>query len=888
MSIEQVRVSTPSPGPALAFAKPEFLQAPPDFLELLPLAIYACGSDGRILWFNRRASELWGRRPVIGDPSERHCGSHKVFLNGQLVARDETPMACVLRTGTRVEGAEARFERPDGTSVWATLHIAPVEDDDGTIIGAINCFHETTSPSFADERRVAATYEQAGIGISEIDRDGRLLRANTHLCNLLGLSPETLLGQSLFDLTHPDDAVADLAQYKRQVAGEIDGYSMEKRFRRKDGGYFWASITSRSVKDPDGRFQYAVRVQQDISDRRRAEDALALQTKEQESLHRLMETLQYAGQFEDVYAAAMDAMFSALRCDRASILLFDSKGVMRFADARGLSQIYRDAVEGHSPWSKETRNPQPVCIDNLQKSDLPEQLKETVAREGIAALAFVPLQERGNLLGKFMIYYDAVHAFTQHEIALAVTIARHVGFSIERLRGERAARQLAAIIESSEDAIASKSLDGIVTSWNAGAQRLFGYTAEEAIGQPIASLVIPPDRLQEEPQILERIRRGERVEHFETLRMRKDGTLLNVSLTISPIRDSFGFIVGASKIARDITDKKRAEARIRENERNLQELLSAIPAAIYTTDAQGKITYFNEAAAEFAGRRPELGDDQWCVTWKLFKPDGTFLPHDQCPMAIALKEGRAIRGVEAVAERPDGTRVPFIPYPTPLRDSDGKVIGAINMLVDISQRKEAETQQRILLNELNHRVKNNMQMLQSLLSASARNSKSAEAQATLQEATGRVAAMAAAQRSLYGSGARLSFSAAEFIRSVCETAQQAFPPDVQIDCAADNLELPNDVAMPLALILNELLTNAVKHGMNGKGGGRIGVSLRQNEDRFVLAVEDDGPGFDLNEMRSRSSGLFLIQGLARQLGGTFTASRSPTRCTVEFAKALSS
>ena len=114
------------------------------------------------------------------------------------------------------------------------------------------------------------------------------------------------------------------------------------------------------------------------------------------------------------------------------------------------------------------------------------------------------------------------------------------------------------------------------------------------------------------------------------------------------------------------------------------------------------------------------------------------------------------------------------------------------------------------------------------------------------------------------------------------------PPEVEIDCAADNLELPNDAAMPLALILNELFTNAVKHGVNGKGRGRIGVSLRQNEDRFVLAVEDEGPGFDLNEMRSRSSGLFLIQGLARQLGGTFTASRSPTRCTVEFAKALSS
>src|SRR5437899_10473896 len=118
-------------------------------------------------------------------------------------------------------------------------------------------------------------------------------------------------------------------------------------------------------------------------------------------------------------------------------------------------------------------------------------------------------------------------------------------------------------------------------------------------------------------------------------------------------------------------------------------------------------------------------------------------------MAIALKEGRAIRNAEVVAQRPDGTRVPFIPYPTPLRDGVGKIIGAINLLVDVSERKQAETQQRILLNELNHRVKNNMQMLQILLEAGTRRAKSREAREVLDEASSRVMAMAAAQRVLY-------------------------------------------------------------------------------------------------------------------------------------------
>ena len=125
---------------------------------------------------------------------------------------------------------------------------------------------------------------------------------------------------------------------------------------------------------------------------------------------------------------------------------------------------------------------------------------------------------------------------------------------------QQAARHYAAIVESSEDAILSKDLAGIILSWNHGAERLFGYTADEAVGRPV-TLIIPPDRLDEEPVILDKIQRGESVEYFETVRQRKDGTLVDISLTVSPIRDSRGRIVGASKIARDVTDIKRTRDR---------------------------------------------------------------------------------------------------------------------------------------------------------------------------------------------------------------------------------------------------------------------------------------------------------------------------------------
>jgi PAS domain S-box-containing protein len=734
--------------------------------------------------------------------------------------------------------------------------------------------------------RLGRTLDHAGIGIVEADAEGRLLRVNAGFCELTGSTEVELLGRSLFDLTHADDADSDRSLYDRQVAGELERYSIEKRIARGDG-YFWAAITSTSVRDAADSFLYAVRVQHDISDRKSAEAELAQRAEEQAALYDLTKELQHAETPDAVYAAALDAILRALRCKRASILRFDAAKVMRFAAWRGLSDGYRQAIDGHSPWTAETKNPEPSIYANLEGADFPPDLKAAIKAEGIGALAFIPLLQSGGLLGKFMVYFNAPHTFKQAELDVAMAIARQLAFAIERVgadesrqRDMHAALRLAAIVESSDDAIAAKDLNGIVTSWNKGAERIFGYTAEEIIGRPIA-ILIPDDRRDEEPEILRRIRNGERIDHYETVRQRRDGRLIDVSLTVSPMRDETGRVVGASKIARDITERKLADARQKESERRLQELFAAIPAAIYTTDAEGRITYFNEAAVELAGRRPAIGIDKWCVTDTLYWPDGRAMAPEDNPLAVSLREGRPIRNAEAVAERPDGTRVPFIPYPTPLRDADGEIVGAIAMLVDISERKQAESQQRMLLNELNHRVKNNMQLLQSLLSSAAREATSTEAKTVLREAGERLAAMAAAQRVLYSSADATRFETGAFIEALCSTMQHTLPSHVRIESDAESGELSNEAAMPLALILNELVTNAVKHGNKGEAG-RVGVSLTREGTGFAVAVEDEGPGFDLDAVRKRASGLRVVEGLARQLRGRFEVTRDPSRCTVRF------
>lgn len=442
------------------------------------------------------------------------------------------------------------------------------------------------------------------------------------------------------------------------------------------------------------------------------------------------------------------------------------------------------------------------------------------------------------------------------------------------------------LIEILPVAIYACDVEGRVLWFNSRAAELWGrrphddgekYTGAHRV------FVDGEERAPAQTLMAQTLQTGLPLRAIESQLERPDGSRVWITTHLEPVRDIEGSLLGAISCFYESTARHDATEALRESERRLNELLAAIPAAIYTTDAEGMVTYYNEAAVELAGRRPVIGSDKWGITWKMYWPDGTPLPLDECPMAIALKEGRAIRGKEAVAERPDGTRVPFIPFPTPLRDADGKVVGAINMLVDISERRQAETQQRLLVRELNHRVKNNMQMLQSLLYAAMHKTSNEEARKVLDEAAGRISAMAAAQRVLYGAHSAVRFKAREFLDSVSHTVQQTFPADVRLVCETAAGELDNDKAMPLALILNELLTNAVKYGCQGPGEKIVRVGLTESDTGFHLYVEDNGPGFDLSIVAAHASGLKLVQLLARQLRGRLEVSQKPvSRCSVHF------
>lgn len=244
---------------------------------------------------------------------------------------------------------------------------------------------------------------------------------------------------------------------------------------------------------------------------------------------------------------------------------------------------------------------------------------------------------------------------------------------------------LSSLIESADDAIISKTLDGIITSWNKGAERIFGYTAEEAIGQPI-TLIIPPDHLDEEPTILARLRAGERVDHFETVRQRKDGRLMDISLTISPIIGPTGQIVGASKIARDITEQREARRALDEASERLRLALAASSLGDWSWDARTDLVTLSDTAAHIFGIPPGQSMTRTEIR-KLLEVEDRERARLSAETALANHTDYEI---EYRLKHPNGTEKWISAKGRGMYDDGGAVIGQIGFVEDISERKSNE------------------------------------------------------------------------------------------------------------------------------------------------------------------------------------------------------
>ena len=700
------------------------------------------------------------------------------------------------------------------------------------------------------EQLYRSTFEMAAVGVSHVAPDGRWLRVNRRLCEIVGYSEQELLKRTFQEMTHPEDLPADLALTQKILDGELDTFSMDKRYIRKDGSLVWVNLTVAAVRHPDRKLKHFVSIVEDISERKKFEETL----RDREERLRLAQQAAHVGTFESnlqtgvnrwtpeleimhglkpgTFAATTSAWEQLVHPeDREAVLRKVERSLLDGGDFEGewrvvwpdgsihwmlgRASIFKDQdgkplrmlgvniditerkqaeealrrseagyrvlsdrlqslraeAEGERSRLYELfmKSPSAIAlmtgpehrftfinseclrmsrrkrieelIGKTVREAIPEvtgqgyiELLDEVYRTGVPFVGtempvllndepegqpeqifvnfvFQPLRNAEGEIDAVMYHgveitqqvqsrkriedsearfrlaeaaaqvgsweWDPVSATRKLSPELRRILAvddtddgvktwgerihaedrpivesmmkesartgemdfeyrynhpdlglrwlhsrgRKLGnespmFGVvldvtERKQAQAAASRatgvLAAIVDSSDDAIVSKNLEGFIKSWNKAAERIFGYTAEEAIGKHI-TLIIPQDRQEEETEILRRIRSGERVDHFETVRRRKDGTLLNVSLTISPVKDDSGRIVGASKVARDITERKRAEADLRKSEEQFRKLSETLDAEV-----RARTRELEERNAEILTQSEQLRELSWRI-----------------------------------------------------------------------------------------------------------------------------------------------------------------------------------------------------------------------------------------------------------------------------------
>jgi PAS domain S-box-containing protein len=310
-----------------------------------------------------------------------------------------------------------------------------------------------------------------------------------------------------------------------------------------------------------------------------------------------------------------------------------------------------------------------------------------------------------------------------------------------------------------------------------------------------------------------------------------------------------------------------------------RQFLEALGVAVYTTDAQGHITFFNEAAADFWGRRPEIGEE-WCGSWKLFWPDGRPMPHEECPMAIALKEGRSVRGYEGVAERPDGTRAAFVPYPTVVYDADGRLIGAINVLVDVTERRRAEDALRAantvkdeFLGLVSHELRTPVTTIfgnARLLQGSQRIPElHAEMVADIATDAERLLSLVENLLLLTRAGSEQRIESepqvlGHVVRHIVESFARRHPGrDVRLDIPLDDLIVEADQGY-LELLTDNLLGNAVKYSPESEP---IEVLVRPVGEEARVSVLDRGIGVASEEAERVFTAFYRTEAARRMSGG---------------------
>ncbi|MBC7930285.1 MAG: PAS domain S-box protein, partial [Rubrivivax sp.] len=610
-------------------------------------AVISTDAAGRVEFMNAVAERLTGW--PLNEARGRTLAEVFRIVNEQTRAEVESPVAKVLREGETIGLANHTvLIARDGAETPIDDSGAPIKDERGRTTGVVLVFHniserrKTEASLRQRERELTDFIENATVGLHWVGADGTILWANRAELEMLGYESEEYIGHNIAEFHANDEVIADILT---RLTGKDELHNYEARLRHKNGSIRHGLISSNVLWDERGEFIHTRCFTRDITERKQAEERLR---ESEERLRAIAET-------------ASDAIITI---DEASTILFANSAtgkIFGYAKEEIIGQSltalmpdYMRRAHAHALGRYVETGRRHISWDGIELPGLHHDGHEFSLEVSFA---------------EFML--DGKRYFTG--------VARDI---TERKRAEGEMAKLAAIVESSDDAIIGKTLDGRITSWNDAAERMYGYAAEEVTGRHI-SLVAPKDRTEELAETMSRLKRGERVVHLETVRVRKDGARLDVSLTISPIRDAAGHFVGASTIARNITEQKRVQEKLRESEERFRNLADNAPVLIWVNDLEG-CEFVNREYINFLG----VGEvDVRGFDWAQFiHPDDR---NYYISTYLEALSSAAMFEAQFRFRRNDGEYRWMQSVGAPRFSAAGKIVGYIGSTLDITDIKQA-------------------------------------------------------------------------------------------------------------------------------------------------------------------------------------------------------